>query len=72
MAYTRDMYAGVQLAPGVVPVRHLNFARRDSTLARQPNTETSNFVEVPPANYIERFTYDKLVMCLPEVSSYRH
>lgn len=74
MAYTTDMYAGVQMdhRSSNVPVRHVNFARRDSLLARMPNTAPSTFVPTIPADYKERITFDKIVMCLPDVSSFRH
>lgn len=72
MAYTTDMYAGVQMQSAPVPPRHVNFTRRDSVLARMPNTQPSNFFPSVPADYKERITFDKIVMCLPDVSSFRH
>jgi hypothetical protein len=72
MAYTTDMYAGVQMDLKTVPARHANFTRRDSLLARMPNTAPSTFVPTVPADYKERITFDKIVMCLPDVSSFRY
>jgi hypothetical protein len=72
MAYTTDCYAGVQMDAKAVPARHTNFARMGSALARMPNTMPSNFYPTVAADYKERITFDKIVMCLPDVSSFRH